>query len=143
MKPGDLIEVTIRDRQFLAKITDLGSDSVGFQEIGGPWSTGHTQYHNVRRVHDLYGRLLSEYEKEPSNIVYELLPKEERIGDDPFGEGNYKMIQDERYKKYNLMGMVLDWQFEGTKKASFLSRKRKKRLCNRLNRFFRNQRRKL
>lgn len=137
MKLGDLIEVPERDRKFLAKVVDLRLRDVGYAEVRYPFSTGHTQYYNVKKVKNLYERLLEEYEEYPSDKMYKL--KKDRNFTNDLIDDCFEEITDEKYRKYNLMGMELSWILEGVKMANrFLPRKKAKKLNLRITRYYKN-----
>lgn len=89
-----------------------------------------------------YAEVLKKYEFEPSDIVY-VSGKLSELDELDKGFSDFVEHKDFKYKKYNLMSMELSWTFDMRSDTRGWSRKKKRKINNRLLRFFKNKRKSL
>lgn len=77
-----------------------------------------------------YQEVLDQFEVFPSNVMYEHV-----LGGD---FENMKEVRDEKYRKYNLMSLEIAWLYEKRYLCKGWSRKKKRKIDNRLKRYFKN-----
>ena len=83
-----------------------------------------------------YKEILEEFEVYSSDVMYRSVPGSSSLND-------LEEVRDESYRKYNLMSQSISWYYEKHKACRGWSRKKKRKINNRLKRYFRNLERRL
>ena len=83
-----------------------------------------------------YQEILDEYEVYPSDVMYRSVPGSSSLND-------LEEVRDESYRKYNLMSQEISWYYDKHSLCKGWSRKKKRKINNRLKRYFRNLERRL